>query len=246
MSHDPKKTLLVLGATSAVAHAYLRLAAHEEWFATYVLVARNAGNLELVHQDIAARSGQKVISIVADLSSVTSGAALIDQVLNATQQIDECLLAYGLLESNSVEAVLETNLVSAAVWLEALAAHFERQAHGQLVAIGSVAGDRGRQSNYVYGASKVGLERICEGLSHRFADHNQIHFCCLKPGFIETPMTAHLDRSGWLWSRPDQIAKQIRRAVQARRARVYAPWWWRYIMLGVRLLPMPLFHKSKL
>ena len=246
MSRDPKKTILVLGATSAVAHAYLRLAAREEWFATYVLVARNAGNLELVHQDTAARSGQAVISIVADLSDVTSGSALMDQVLAATDKIDECLLAYGLLESNSVEAVLETNLVSAAIWLEALAAHFERQAHGQLVAIGSVAGDRGRQSNYVYGASKAGLERICEGLSHRFADHDHIHFCCLKPGFIETPMTAHLDRSGWLWSRPDQIAKQIRRAVQKQRARVYAPWWWRYIMLGVRLLPMPLFHKTKL
>ncbi|MEO1661147.1 MAG: SDR family NAD(P)-dependent oxidoreductase [Pseudomonadota bacterium] len=240
------KTLLVLGATSAVAHAYLRRAADDGVFSRYILTARNQEKLEIVRQDIAARSGVETVSVMSHLGDASQVQEAFDQVLQLSDQIDECLLAYGVLGGVPPAVLLETNFLSAAIWLEALATQFERQSYGRMAVIGSVAADRGRQSNYLYGASKAGLERLCEGLSHRFAQHQDIHFCCVKPGFIETPMTAHLDRSGLLWSRPVQIANIVRRALLKRRARVYAPWFWRYIMLIVRLLPRSIFHKTKL
>ncbi len=193
---DDQKTLLVLGATSAVAHAYLRKAASEGVFMRYILVARSEEKVKVVEQDIAARSGVETVSIVAELGDASCVAETFARILNVSDQVDECLLAYGVLEGVSAVTLLETNLASAVVWLEAVATQFERQTYGRMAVMGSVAADRGRQSNYVYGASKAGLERVCEGLSHRFAGQTDISFCCVKPGFIETPMTAHHDRSG--------------------------------------------------
>jgi NAD(P)-dependent dehydrogenase (short-subunit alcohol dehydrogenase family) len=112
--------------------------------------------------------------------------------------------------------------------------------------IGSVAGDRGRQSNYLYGATKGGLERICEGMAHRFAAKKAINVTLVKPGFIDTPMTAHLPKGGPLWASPEKIADVMTRAVKARRVRVYAPWFWRYILLIVRTLPVPIMHKTRM
>lgn len=251
---DSTKTLLVLGATSAVAHSYLRLAAEKSLFANYILVARDAAKLATVEQDVTARSGAKVISIVANLGEPDRVSSIMSEIKAASDVIDECLLAYGALGDQSelqtdllaLQTLLETNFVSAAMWLESLAKQFEQQGHGHAATIGSVAGDRGRQSNYLYGATKGGLERISEGLSHRFAAAKTIHFTCIKPGFIDTPMTAEIEKSGPLWATPDQIAAIIHKAVSKKRVRVYAPWFWRYILLIVRTLPIPIFHKTKM
>ena len=105
-----------------------------------------------------------------------------------------------------------------------------------LVVIGSVAGDRGRQSNYVYGAAKAGLDAFAEGLAHRLHRTN-VKVVTVKPGFVDTPMTAHLDRSGPLWAKPEAIAAAIDRAVAKGQRIVYAPWFWRPIMTAVRFAP---------
>ena len=251
---SPSKTLLVLGATSAVAHAYLRLLATKPVFDQFVLVGRDKTKLDHVGQDIAARSTKSVKLVLADLGRPDQVSATMSSILGETDTIDECLLAYGLLgdqetlqvNPTTIQNLLETNFVSATLWLEALATQFSAQKRGHAVVIGSVAGDRGRQSNYLYGATKSGLEHVSEGLSHRFAKAKGIHFTLIKPGFIDTPMTAQFDKSGPLWAPPERIARAIERAVKRKRVRVYAPWFWRYILLIVRALPVPIFHRTKL
>ena len=249
------KTLLVLGATSGLAQAYLRLVSAEGAFGTYVLVARNGETLSTVRDDIAARSGAKVITITADLSDPDKILPVMEDVAKQhAGNIDEGFLAYGVLgdqkdfqdNASHLKDMLDTNFVSAVLWMETLAKVFETQGHGQLVVIGSVAGDRGRQSNYLYGATKAGLERVSEGMSHRFAANKDIAVTLVKPGFMDTPMTDHIAKGGPLWATADAVAKIIRKAVVNKRARIYAPWFWRWILLIIRAVPMPIFHKTKL
>jgi short-subunit dehydrogenase len=248
------KTLLVLGATSGLAHAYLRQVASEKRFARYVLVGRNHEKLAKIRDDIAARSAAEVSVLVGELAQPQAVAPLMQKIKESIDVIDECFLAYGSLgEQSTFEQdqgallnMLNTNFVSAVVWMEAIAKCFQEQGAGQLVVIGSVAGDRGRQSNYLYGATKSGLERVCEGMSHRFAAMKDISVTLVKPGFMDTPMTDHLDKSGPLWAKPEDVAKSIRKAVDKKRVRIYTPWFWRGILIVVRLLPVPILHKTKM
>lgn len=249
-----QKTLLVLGATSGVAHAYARSVAADKSHAHFILVARNGDKLKLVEEDIAARTGAKVTAITAEIGTPSAVMDTMATISSHADTIDEYLLAYGALGDQlelqkdipQLETLLDTNFVSAALWMETLAAKFEQQTHGHAIIIGSVAGDRGRQSNYLYGATKAGLERISEGMSHRFAGQKNVHVTLVKPGFIDSPMTAHIEKSGPLWAKPEQVAQSIKRAVAKKRVRIYTPWFWRFILLIVRTLPIPIFHKTKM
>jgi len=249
-----KKTLLILGATSAVAHAYARSVASDKTHNHFILVARNGDKLKRVEEDIAARSDARVTAIKADLGTPSAVETTMAAIKDSAASIDQYLLAYGALgeqtelqaDSKKLEELLETNFVSAALWMEALATQFEKQSKGHAIIIGSVAGDRGRQSNYLYGATKAGLERISEGMAHRFAGAKNTHVTLIKPGFIDTPMTAHIEKSGPLWAKPEQVAESIKRAVAKKRVRIYTPWVWRFILMIVRALPIPIFHKTKM
>lgn len=249
-----QKTLLILGATSGVAHAYARSVAADKSHSHFILVARNGDKLKLVEEDIAARSGAKVTAITAELGDPTSVTGTMAKILEQVETIDEYLLAYGALGDQSelqsdvpkLQNLLNTNFVSAALWMETLATRFVEQSHGHAIIIGSVAGDRGRQSNYLYGATKAGLERISEGMAHRFASEKDIHVTLVKPGFIDTPMTAHIEKSGPLWATPEQVAERMKQAVAKKRVRIYTPWFWRFILMIVRSLPIPIFHKTKM
>ncbi len=249
-----RKTLVVLGATSGIAHAYLRLVASKHPERRIILVGRNMDRLDIVRQDIAARGNGDVTAIAAEIANPREIASIMSRIIDAAGNVDECLLAYGALgeqsalqrDQTALEALLTTNFVSASVWLETLATQFETQSFGHAVVIGSVAGDRGRQSNYIYGATKAGLERLCEGMAHRFASAKDIHVTCIKPGLVDTAMTAHLQPSGPLWATPERVAAGIYRAVQRKRVRIYAPGFWRLIVLIVRALPVPIFHKTRL
>jgi short-subunit dehydrogenase len=120
----------------------------------------------------------------------------------------------------------------------------QAQGSGTIAVVTSVAGDRGRQSNYVYGAAKGGVSRFLEGLRHRLHQAG-VKVIDIKPGFVDTPMTAAF-RKGPLWVGPEQVAKDIERALDRNRADVYTPWFWRWIMLAVRALPNALMHRTKL
>lgn len=248
------RTCLILGATSAVAIAFARQAC-ARGPVRFILAGRNSERLDGILADLVARGAdQQSYCVPADLGDPTTVAALGEGVLAKAGRVDEVLLAYGVLgeqpvlqsDAAALRSLLDINFVSAAMWCEIIARHFETSGSGKLAVIGSVAGDRGRQSNYIYGASKAGLERVCEGLAHRFAAQSQITVTLIKPGFIDTPMTDKFPKGGPLWATPDAVAGIIQRAMDKDRVRVYAPWFWRWIMLIIRALPVFIMHKTKL
>ena len=138
------------------------------------------------------------------------------------------------------------NFTSAAAWVLAGAEALERQGRGSLVVLGSVAGDRGRRANFVYGAAKSGLEALVEGIAHRFANTGP-RAVIVKPGPVLTPMTeGFANRKGLMWSTPEAIAVVVRRAADRGGPVIYAPWFWRWIMLVIRLLPAAIFNRLKI
>ncbi len=163
------------------------------------------------------------------------------------------IIAYGILgdqeaaqaDVERLEQGLRTNFLSAAVWSELVAGALAKAGRGTLVAIASVAGDRGRRSNYAYGAAKAGLSVFLEGLAHRFAG-TAVTVIAIKPGFVDTPMTAHLPKGGPLWATPDKVAEDIESAIRRRRTVVYTPWFWWGVMAIIRNLPRPIFDRMKI
>jgi short-subunit dehydrogenase len=244
------KRILVLGATSAIAMAIARrYAARGDAF---VLAARDGPRTESVAQDLRVRGAPSAHAMIADLNDLGSLDRVVEQAKIAMGGIDIALLAYGVLgdparakeDPTTLEHLLHVNFVSAAAWCEKLVKVFEAQGHGTLAVIGSVAGDRGRQSNYAYGAAKGGLAIFLDGLRHRLAA-TPIRVVTLKPGFVDTPMTAAFPK-GPLWASADKAAASIVAAIDAGKAVAYVPGFWRLIMLVVRSLPRALLHKTTL
>lgn len=254
MTQKISPTILILGANSAVAVAFARLACQKEQ-ARFILVGRNKERLDEILNDLKARGADDASEvIVGSLGDPEAVTTMFAQVMANCDQLDQALLAYGVLGEQgaqqddpiALKSLLNVNLVSAVMWSEAIVGQFQTQGHGRLGVIGSVAGDRGRQSNYLYGATKGALERVCEGMAHRFADEKRISVTLIKPGFIDTPMTDHIEKGGPLWASPEKVADVIYRAMDKRRVRVYAPWFWRFILLIIRALPVPIMHKTKM
>jgi decaprenylphospho-beta-D-erythro-pentofuranosid-2-ulose 2-reductase len=246
------KTVLVLGATSAIANAYARQRAAAG--GRLVLVGRQPARLDAVAADLTARGAAAVAIVATDLADMADAEPRFADMIARLGPPDEVILAYGVLgeqaaaqdSAEETRRLIDVNFTSAALWLQLAAKHLVADGRPRtLVVIGSVAGDRGRQSNYVYGAAKAGLDAFAEGLAHRLHRTN-VRVVTVKPGFVDTPMTAHLDRSGPLWAKPEAIAGAIDRAVQKGSRVVYAPWFWRPIMTAVRFAPRPLFYKTKL
>lgn len=251
---NPLKSYVILGGTSAVAMAYARRVATDG--ANIVLVGRNKAALADNVADLTARTTGRVSAYNCDLSGVNTIDKHWDAIKNAAGNIDSVLIAYGILgdqdqsqtDTKILAKSLQTNFTSTAIWAEKVFDYFAFQGHGQLSIIGSVAGDRGRQSNYHYGAAKGALEIFADGMAHRAAQTvgADINVLLVKPGFIDTPMTDHIEKGGPLWASPDTIAKIIRRAERKGRRKIYAPWFWRFILLLIRMTPNFVFHKTKL
>jgi short-subunit dehydrogenase len=249
MTESPKR-VVILGATSAIAQAAARIWAGEG--ARLVLVARNAERLEAIAADLKARGAAQAEILVADCAEVEPTAEL-SRIIEILGGLDVVLLAYGVLgdqaqlerDPAAVADLLRTNFVSAAAWCQAVATILERQRSGALLVIGSVAGDRGRGSNYVYGASKAGLGVLVQGIAHRLAPTGG-RAVLIKPGFVDTPMTADIARKGALWAKPEAVARTIVASADRGGPVVYAPAFWRGIMLAVRSTPSAVFHKTRL
>jgi hypothetical protein len=141
-------------------------------------------------------------------------------------------------------AALEVNFTATVALLTLLANYFEAQGRGCIAVIGSVAGDRGRQSNYVYGAAKGGLDRFLQGLRNRLF-RSGVSVVTLKPGFVDTPMTSGVKKNP-LFSSAERAGRDVHRAIQRRRDVVYIPWFWGPIMALVRLLPESIFKRLHL
>jgi decaprenylphospho-beta-D-erythro-pentofuranosid-2-ulose 2-reductase len=243
------KNVLVLGATSAIAQATCRLLAARG--AALHLVGRNATQLQAVAEDLSVR-GARVTTRVQDLNDTSAHQALVAQADAALGGMDGVLLAHGVLgrqpdcerSFEATQEVLTTNFLSPVSLLTHAANLLEGRKRGTIVVVSSVAGDRGRQSNYVYGASKGGLSIFLQGLRNRLTRAG-VAVVTVKPGFVDTPMTAHLPKNA-LFASPDRVARGILRAADARANEVYVPGLWRYIMLLIRSVPEPLFKRLKL
>lgn len=247
---EPRK-VAIFGATSAIAEACARLYALEG--ADLFLAGRRPEALAAMARDLEVRGAKAVAIWAGDLADPDAHPALLE-ALAATQGVpDIVLLAWGTLtdqaraEAEPAYAVRElaVNFTAPAALLLALAPRLAARGQGVIACISSVAGDRGRQSNFVYGSAKGGMQRLLEGLRHRLRPKN-VAVLDIRPGFVDTPMTAHLAKGGPLWARPEQVAADIRRAIERRRDVLYTPWFWRWIMLAVRSVPRPLFHRTKL
>lgn len=242
--------ILILGALSAIAEAAAREWARQA--ARLLLVARDAERLEAVAADLRARGGA-VETAAIDLADGAIEQAL-DGLAARLGGIDVVLVAYGILgeqkaaerDAARAQRILAVNFTSAARWCLAAANLLESQGHGTLLVIGSVAGDRGRGSNYIYGAAKGGLGVLVEGIAHRLARGGAARAVLIKPGFVDTPMTASIAGKGPLWAKPERIAQIIVKASAGTRPVVYAPWFWRWVMVVIRLLPASLFHRTQL
>ena len=240
----------IFGATSAIAQATSRLLAKRG--ARLHLVARDAAKLEAVRADLAARGEGAVTTALADLDDPSRHAALVDAAIEALGGLDAALIAQGILPDQAEAArdpeiarrSLHTNFVAPALLIGVLAERLEARGAGTLVAISSVAGDRGRASNYVYGSAKAALSTYLDGLRGRLHAKG-VRVVTIKPGFVDTPMTAHF-RKGALWASPARVAEGIVRAMERGTAVAYVPWFWRPIMLVIRLIPEAVFVRMKL
>ena len=245
----PQK-VLVLGATSGIAEATCRIWAAQG--AQIFLVGRNPAKLDVVAADLRTRGAAAVFTAVSDLDDTSAHPELLAHAVNSLQGLDVAYLAHGVLgdqheaeqEFAAAEDILHTNFaapVSLLTWL----ANFCVQRHsGVLAVLSSVAGDRGRKSNYVYGASKAGLSAFLSGLRNR-VDREGVTVLTIKPGPVRTAMTINMPGSN-KFADVNAVARAIVKAVNAKQDTLYVPLKWAPIMWVIRHVPESLFKKTNL
>lgn len=238
--------IVIVGATSAIAEQCARL-----WVRAavdIVLIGRDLVRVSRVAADLRVRSPHSSVTAhEVNFLDPTSIAALA-QKLSAEKAIDVLLIAHGNLPDQKeceqdvtlARDALEINGVSPVLFAEAFAQQMEQVGRGTIAIIGSVAGDRGRKTNYVYGAAKGMVERYVQGLQHRFAD-SKITIVLIKPGPTATPMTAHLPQRGMATA--EAVASRIVAAIDSGTPVVYVPAKWAIIMMVIRHLPRAIFNK---
>ena len=222
------ETVLVLGATSAIALAYCRRLAGAG--AAFVLVGRNGERLSTIAADLKARGASEAVPVKSDLADMSSCERRFLDFCARLAMPDQVLIAYGTLgdqpaaedDAEAARAIIDVNFTSAALWLQMAAKHLARDRPRSIIVISSVAGDRGRRSNYVYGAAKAGLTAFAEGLAHRLYGTN-LHVLNVKPGFVDTPMTAHLDTQRSALGEPGRDCCRHRASRAAKKGRGLHP-----------------------
>jgi len=245
-----QKNILIIGATSAIAQATLRIYAEQNH--NLYMLARNQEQLQVIADDAKVRGANQVEYQACDLAELDTHQALIEGVYSVYPKLDIVLIAHGTLpdqqacQDNVGITLQEINIngLSTLSLLTLLANRFEEQKSGSIAVITSVAGDRGRQSNYVYGAAKGMVSTFLQGLRNRLND-SKVQVLDIKPGFVDTPMTAEF-KKGALWAQPEQIATSIVKAINSGRNTLYTPWFWWGIMFIIRNIPEFVFKRLKL
>ena len=242
---------LILGAKSAIAQAIARALAADGW--DRVLGDRRPDRLGPFAADLHLRTERQVDLLDFDALDFNGLGELPRRITETWGDFSLAVAVFGYMgqmeqaqgDTSEMERILQTNFTGAAIALGHLANFLEgRQKPGGLIGISSVAGDRGRQSNYLYGAAKGGFSLFLQGLRNRLS-RTPVHVLTVKPGFVDTPMTADLEGL-FLVASPDRVAQDILRAYYKKRDVLYTPWFWRYIMLLIRLIPERVFKKLSL
>jgi hypothetical protein len=245
------KNILVIGATSAIAQAFVRSMAVGD--NRLVLVARDIDKLNAVKNNIRIKNDVNIATFVLDVNNHDK----IDDMLNSSKSfldyINIILIAHGTLPNqekcnsniNLTRQEFNTNATSTILLCQKVGNLLEKQKSGLLAVITSVAGDRGRQSNYIYGSAKGAVNIFLQGLRNRLTK-SDVSVLTVKPGFVDTPMTAHLSKNP-LFSKPDTIAKGIVRAINKNKSKeIYLPGYWRIIMFIIKAIPGKIFNKLSL
>jgi len=245
------KRILIIGATSGIASACAR-----EWAGrgdSLFLVGRDAGRLEALAADLRVRGSGAVHSHRMDAVEVATHAPMLEACLAQLGGLDAALIAHGTLpdqaacERDPALALREimTNGSSVIALLSLLANRFEQQRAGSLAVITSVAGDRGRPSNYVYGSAKAAVSVFCEGLRARLFKSG-VSLTDIRPGFVATAMTRGLPLPAPLVASPESVARRIVAGIDRRKDVLYTPAFWALIMLVIRCIPGFVFKRLKL
>lgn len=244
------RKVLIVGATSAIAEAVARLLAAQGDL--LYLVGRRAEALEAIAADLRVRGAARVQTEAMDANTIERHAALLDNADVALGGLDTVLIAHGTLSDQAAcqQSValtfqeLHTNALSVIALLTLIANHFEAQRVGTIAVISSVAGDRGRQSNYVYGTAKAAVSTFLSGLRQRLYKSG-VQVVTIKPGFVDTPMTRDFSK-GLLWAKPERVARDIVRAMEKRKDVVYTPGFWWAIMRLIKFIPEFVFRRLSL
>lgn len=244
------RRVLIMGATSAIAEATAREFARRG--DALFLVGRSTDRLQAIADDLRLRGAASAELHVLDARETAAYPALLDEAARALGGLDHALIAHGTLPDQqacerSVEPMIEAfevNALSHMALCTELANRFEAQGHGVIAVISSVAGDRGRQSNYVYGSAKAAVTAFTSGLRQRLHPKG-VRVVTVKPGFVDTPMTAGF-KKGALWASPATVAASIFGAMTRGTPVLYTPWFWRGIMAVIVAIPEVLFRRLKL
>lgn len=249
-NHTSQRKILVLGATSGIAEATCRIWASQG--ASLFLVARSADKLAAVAADLRARGASFVDTAVADLDDTDRHPALLAHAVNSLTGLDVAYLAHGVLgdqqraeqDFNTAAHILHTNMMAPISLVTWLANFFVERRGGTIAVLSSVAGDRGRKSNYVYGSSKAGLSAFLDGLRNR-VDREGVNILTIKPGPTKTAMTAAMKGSE-KFADVNAVAKAIVTAIDKRMDVLYVPFQWQPIMFVIRHIPERVFKKLNL
>jgi decaprenylphospho-beta-D-erythro-pentofuranosid-2-ulose 2-reductase len=242
------KTILLIGATSAIAEELAKCYAAQGH--RLVLWGRNKAHLESMGKNLEVLGAGGIDITEIDLDNCEQHAVALKNTVSEVGTLDLAIIAHGVLPDQSVvqndfqqiHASIHTNFLTYASLLTVLADYFESIRSGTIVSITSVAADRGRKSNYVYGSAKAGASAFTDGLRGRLAPSG-VHVVNIKPGMVDTPMTQHL-KKGLLFASPKTVADGILKAVSKKKATAYVPGYWRLIMFIIRSIPESIFKKT--
>ena len=246
-----KETVIVVGATSDIARATAMELAGQY---NLILAGRDMTELDVIAQDIVIRYECDVSTLMFEALHSNEHATFISECFEKTEKISGAVICHGFLpeqiqaerEWDLARKTLDINFTSCVSVLEPLMQRMEDQQDGFLAIISSVAGDRGRQSNYLYGAAKGGLTVYLQGLRNR-GQHSGVHVMTVKPGFVATAMTVGIvDPKSPLVATPKQVARDIVRGIKKRKDVIYSRWFWRYIMFIIRSVPERIFKRLRL
>jgi short-subunit dehydrogenase len=244
--------IIIIGACSTIAIATARRLINHE--TVFYLVARNAQKLAEVENDLYARGAKSIRTFLMDTNDIDAHEAMLKDCQSDGLQIDHMLVAHGTLpdqEKCELDVALTvqeltTNAVSTVALLTRFALLLSEQRYGTLCVITSVAGNRGRPSNYVYGAAKGMVSTFIEGMTAKLSKVG-ISVLDVQPGFVKSEMTKHLNLPNILTSEPDTIGTSIAHAITAKkRGVIYTPRYWGLIMLVIKLIPTRIFNRLSL
>lgn len=241
-------SVLILGAASDMAIAIAKKYASENY--QVLLAARNVNRLDALQADINIRSNAQCSLHEFDAANFQSHTAFWNS-LPVKPSITICVFGYlgdqekAMKDWNEAEKIIQANYTGAVSILNIAAQYYISQQSGTIVGISSVAGERGRQSNYIYGSAKAGFTAYLAGLRNRLF-HSGVHVVSVQPGFVNTQMTAHLKLPPLLTAEPKEVADAVYSAVVKKKNTIYVKWFWRWIMLIIKMVPEFIFKKMKM